>query len=281
MQLTGELSKVSLPNLLQLVRNGQLSGKITLIQAAKTATIYVENGNVIHAEADTVSGREALLELFLWSSGTFGFIESELTEVPRTMSAQIPDDSTDRLIRDGLVYLDQKRFLDQLRITAQSVLKPTVPPQAVAGSELIKTVFASLDGRKTLVEALSGLSITRREYVFAVAMLLSEGLAVVVESAPSGRDDEVRLPDWVVARLRQDNIDISQAIVDMVIWVDRVKCWMYQVDVDFSRIINQLQDSPKTALVDDDFYKAVSGDESAQQEFSGPLFGEVEVASDV
>jgi hypothetical protein len=51
---------------------------------------------------------------------------------------------------------------------------------------------------------------------------------------------QTQLPDWVVARLRQDNEDISQAIIDMVIWVDRVKCWMYQTDADFAEIMRQI-----------------------------------------
>lgn len=279
MQLTGELSKVSLANLLKLVKNGELSGKITLIQAAKTATVYIDRGNVFHAEADTMSGREALLELFLWSSGSFSFMECELNEVPRTLSPQIPDDSTDRLIRDGLAYLDQKRFLDQLRVTGQTVLKPVVPLQALMAAESVRRVFALFDGRRTIQEALGSLSISRREYIYAVSTLLSEGQVVVVESESMGGADEISLPDWVVARLRQDNADISQAIVDMVIWVDRVKCWMYQVDADFSRLTNQLQANPKTALIDNDFYREMSEEES-EGEFSGPLFGEMEVSQD-
>ena len=52
---------------------------------------------------------------------------------------------------------------------------------------------------------------------------------------------EMQLPNWVVARLKQENDDISQAIIDMVIWVDRVKCWMYQTDADFTQISDEIQ----------------------------------------
>jgi hypothetical protein len=50
----------------------------------------------------------------------------------------------------------------------------------------------------------------------------------------------LNLPDWVIARLKQDNPDISAAIVDMVIWADRVKCWLYQTDSDLAAIIEDL-----------------------------------------
>lgn len=59
------------------------------------------------------------------------------------------------------------------------------------------------------------------------------------KSAPQ-QADAISLPDWVKARLQQDNPDLSQAIVDMVIWVDSVKCWMYQTDADLSRVLNQM-----------------------------------------
>lgn len=86
MQLNGDLAKVSLSNLLQLVRNGELTGKIALLQGAKSATIFVEKGSIVHVEADSFSGREALFELFLWISGSFSFVEGELGSIPRTLN---------------------------------------------------------------------------------------------------------------------------------------------------------------------------------------------------
>lgn len=50
----------------------------------------------------------------------------------------------------------------------------------------------------------------------------------------------LNLPDWVIARLKQDNPDVGAAIVDMVIWVDRVKCWLYQTDFDLAAVISDL-----------------------------------------
>jgi len=69
---------------------------------------------------------------------------------------------------------------------------------------------------------------------------------VVVEvQAP---EDYVELPQWVTSRLKQDNPDLTQAIVEMVIWVDRVKCWMYQADADMNKIVGQLTDGQAQEL---------------------------------
>src|SRR5262249_1373449 len=214
MQLAGELSKISLPSLVQLVRNGGLTGEISLAQGAKTATIYVERGRVAHVESDAGSGREAFLDLFLWMTGTFSFIEKNIGDIIRTIPA---DEPMDRLLREGVAYLEQKRYLDQLRINGQTVLRPTAAARQAREVPLLDMI----DGRKTLADALAGSRMSRREYIQAVYRLISDGLAVVADSDVPEETDRVSLPGWVVARLQQDNADLSQAIINMVVWVDR------------------------------------------------------------
>lgn len=233
MQLAGELAKISLSNLIQLVHNGGLTGEIALRQGAIAATIFVEKGQVVHVESDMGSGRDAFLELFLWLAGTFSFIEGKLGDIPRTFS---PTESLERILRDGASYLEQKKYLDRLQITGETVLKPTSAARHVKNMPLLEKI----DGYKTLTQALLDTNLSRRAYVQAVYRLLSDGLAVVAEPYTSAGVDGVNLPGWVVARLKQDNQDLAQAIIDMVIWVDRVKCWMYQADADLELVVNEL-----------------------------------------
>ncbi len=273
MQLTGELSKVSLPNLIQLVRNGELTGKIAFLNGARTATVYFDRGSIIHAEADGVLGKDAFMELFLWMNGSFSFMEDPLNNVSRTINPFLPEESTDRLLREGMAFVDQKKYLDQLRISGQSILKTT--EQARRASKALLAIalpiLERIDGQRTLAEALVHSTMSRREYVQAVYACLAEGLAVVVEAPVQPNQEQISLPPWVVARLTQDNANISQAIVDMVIWVDRVKCWMYQVDSDFGRIISELAKSEGSIDSDEDFFREL-GQDSA--DYQGPFFGE-------
>jgi hypothetical protein len=286
MQLTGDLSKVSLPNLLQLVRNGELTGKIALLQGAKTATLYVDRGDVIHAELDMITGREALMELFLWLGGSFSFFEEDMTDVPHSLNPQKDlDDGLERVVRDGLSYLEQKKFLDQLQVTGQTILAPlevAFLPQTWNSPErqliyhFAEPILMRIDGRKTLAEAVADANLTRRSFVIGVYVLITENLAVVRE--PEFDADEsgerVSLPPWVVARLKQDNVDLSQAIVDMVIWVDRVKCWMYQVDADFVRILDDVAVHEEAEAPDEDFFTQLGQD---NVDYQGPLFGEAAI----
>jgi hypothetical protein len=251
MQLNGELSKVSLPNLIQLVKTGELTGKISLLQGAKSANIHVEQGDIVHVDIDDFTGREALFELFLWVTGSFSFIEGELGQTLCTLNPSNPEDSLDRLLKEGISYFDQKKYLDQLRITGDTVLVLTdrikeLTAQAksdarlTAALKMIEPVINQIDGVTPLSTALKNLQLTRRAHAQALAIILAEGLAVVVDKPVAKINQSIELPDWVTARLQQDNANLSEAIVNMVIWVDRVKCWMYQADVDFARILENL-----------------------------------------
>jgi hypothetical protein len=59
---------------------------------------------------------------------------------------------------------------------------------------------------------------------------------------------QIDLPDWVVARLKQNHCDLSKAITEMVVWVDRSKIWMYQSDAELAKIIGELEDSAQASV---------------------------------
>lgn len=243
MQLSGELSKVNLPNLLQLVKTGGLTGKITFSQGARLATIFIRDGVPVHAETEGEDGVEGLMELFLWTSGAFSFNEETVDGVLRSIDKDDPDQSFERLLRDGISYQEAKAYLDTYDITPKSILKPTGATVSFAKQVLSMPGLERLDGRSTLQEVLADLHLSKRDYVKTVSSWMMDGLADLAEPILFEDMDRVDLPAWVVSRLKQDNPDISQAIVDMVIWVDRVKCWMFQVDVDFYKIRKQIGQS--------------------------------------
>jgi hypothetical protein len=229
MQLAGELTKVSLPSLVQLIRNGELTGKVCLTQGANTAFIYVREGRIVHVESDADEGRPALLELFLWLSGTFSFVEANLDNVPESFPA---DEPVEKIIREGLAYLEKKKHLDQLRVNGKTILRKSHE------KFVDNPLWELLDAKATLSQLNYSLGLSRWESINFTYDLLINGHALVVESAT--QEENVQLPAWVISRLKQDNPDLTQAIVEMVIWVDRVKCWMYQADADMDQVVDRL-----------------------------------------
>lgn len=240
MQLAGELSKMNLASLIRLVRNGELTGKICLTQGATTAFLYFANGQPVHVEADYGTGKEALLELFLWQSGTFSYIECTVDEVPHSIPA---DEPLEKLLKEGLSYQGALRYLEHLRVNSRTVFKST---DEFSDDPLL----SRMDGRTALGDIVQVLSLSRSEYIVRLQQLVSTGKALVVELPPQ-RASEIRLPDWVISRLKQDNADVSKAIVDLVIWADRIKCWLYQADVDLQRIIDSISVEAVTAVSDE------------------------------
>ncbi len=259
MQLSGELAKVNLANLLQLVKTGGLTGKITFSQGATVATVSIRGGLPIHAHVEGEEGVDGLMELFLWTSGSFSFNEEDVDDTV-TIDDADPDLSFERLLKEGLSYKAAKLYLDENGITPRTIMKPTGTAVSLAKQVMTAPGLEKLDGTKTLVEALYDLRLSRREYVHTVSSWLMDGLADVAEPVLLEEINHVDLPTWVVSRLKQDNQDISQAIVDMVIWVDRVKCWMFQVDVDFYKIRKQLAESTGDTEVDDELLSDDSQD---------------------
>ena len=80
----------------------------------------------------------------------------------------------------------------------------------------------------------------RRYTELGASLFIIHGAGAVSNQPPFNDSETIELPDWVKARLRQDNRNLSQAIVDMVIWVDRVKCWMYQADADLAKVLDEM-----------------------------------------
>lgn len=232
MQLAGELAKMNLASLLRLVRNSELSGKIALTQGVATAFIYFQTGRPFHVEAEYATGKDALMELFLWQSGVFSYIECDVSELPCSLDT---DEPLEKVLKEGVAYQEAVRYLEQLRINARTVFRSN---DSVSDDSFLLI----MDGKTALSELVQVLGFSRSEYVVRLKQLVASGRAVVVEETAS--KERINLPDWVISRLKQDNADVSQAIVQMVIWADRIKCWMYQADVDMQRVITALENPP-------------------------------------
>jgi len=266
MQLSGDLTKVSVPNLLQLVRTGALTGIISFNNDMNVATVLVENGYPCHAEAEGQQGLEAMLELFLWNAGTFAFNEEDANYISICTDFELTKCTLEYILKEGSRYVESKKFLEDIGVSIHSILKPIAKTKAIHPPEM-----SLLDGKKTLQEALGPLNLSKSMFVTTVADWITDELAEPIslgatktetkapvhkasdsalnQEAGDFKDGEtIRLPPWVVARLRQENGNISKAIENMVVWTDRAKIWLYQLEGDFGKIRSVLdKDSVQTS----------------------------------
>ena len=109
MQLTGELSKVSLPNLIQLVGNGELTGKIAFERRKNCHRLFRPGlDHPCRGGWKLRQGRvDGIVSLGEWF---FSFMEDPLANVSRSINPFLPEDSTDRLVREGIAMSIKKVF---------------------------------------------------------------------------------------------------------------------------------------------------------------------------
>ena len=207
MQFAGELSNVKLPNLLQLIGNGGLTGKVTISNETKKALICFEKGQIVHAENEMKRGRDALMELFLWDRGSFSFLEGDSGGMPRSLDTTADSDTMEALMRDGMRYAEQKTFLDRHSVRDNTVLKPRVGIEQSSEPD-VRVLLGILDGQLRLNQAVEKAKLTERGATETVYKLVSQGLVEVLDLPVPSKTESISLPDWVSARFKQYNHDL-------------------------------------------------------------------------
>ena len=100
--VTGSLSEMSLPDIIQILGAGRKTAKITLENNGKTAYIYLEDGRVVNAEIDDLKGEEAFYKILWWNEGTFTIDPNvEITE-------RLINMSNDSLMLEGFRRMDEE-----------------------------------------------------------------------------------------------------------------------------------------------------------------------------
>ncbi len=67
----GTLTNIQLPDLIQMCCSSGISTVIRVQKDARSGIIYIEDGDIIHAECEGIGGTEAFYRIFSWRSGSF------------------------------------------------------------------------------------------------------------------------------------------------------------------------------------------------------------------
>ena len=92
--MQGNLSHISLTDLLVLATSGKKSGVLKLAKGKETVEVYLTDGNIVHATCPIGDGDKALLYPVTWGEGTFNLQPngaSPTTTIKKT-SAEILDE---------------------------------------------------------------------------------------------------------------------------------------------------------------------------------------------
>jgi response regulator RpfG family c-di-GMP phosphodiesterase len=99
--VTGSLSEMSLPDIIQILGAGRKTGVVTLTNNGEKAEIYLEEGRIINARIDDLKGEEAFYRILYWNEGTF-----RIDPNPETTERLI-NISNDSLMLEGFRRMDE------------------------------------------------------------------------------------------------------------------------------------------------------------------------------
>lgn len=178
-ELSGKLSHFRLIEIIHFLSLCQKTGVLELADGAGVrASLFFEDGALVHARSDEAEGRRAFDRIFSWTAGAFVFRRGAQAE-RKTIDVPVP-----------LILLEsQQRILDlgklSSRLPSDTTVFRLVPGQedAPALSAVGWKVIALIDGRRTLSQIcdLVGDEILAKR---TVAELLERGL-ISTESSRS------------------------------------------------------------------------------------------------
>jgi Domain of unknown function (DUF4388) len=148
--LKGTLEGDQLFSLLSYLKLTKATGRLEVI-GQHTANLFIQDGNLIHAECGPLSGDKAVAQVSMWKDGQFAFLANE-----RSPKSTITD-SLEGLAMSVAVALDEGRFeplpvVPQVNLDLPARLSPRPPAmQIVMGANEI-SLLAKINGKLTLRE---------------------------------------------------------------------------------------------------------------------------------
>jgi CheY-like chemotaxis protein len=182
--VSGSLADLQFPEAMQLILTYGKTGVMHLVDGDSTARVYVNGGNVVHAEVEDLKGEEAFYKLAFWKAGKFRFQVGEEPE-----SQTITASGTNLLI-------ESTRRLDEWNLFSSKIpsfdVTPHRVPLAEGGSIRLTgkdwAILRLADGRRTIKEVAEALDLDTFEAGRLVFGLLTVG-ALSLEPEPEQQDD--------------------------------------------------------------------------------------------
>ncbi|MCS6884650.1 MAG: response regulator [Acidobacteriota bacterium] len=117
--IQGQLSEVSLPDVLQIISNNQKTGELVIDSSKGVARIFLQSGQIVQATFGKFSGLKALFRILALDEGRFLFENKQLA-VEVTVQ-----DKIENLLLEGYRQMDEfKMLLARFEKGEETMLKP-------------------------------------------------------------------------------------------------------------------------------------------------------------
>jgi formylglycine-generating enzyme required for sulfatase activity len=107
---TGRLHNFPLLDVIQMACVAQRDGRLRIVHDSDQAEVFLEKGQIIHAQTAHFSGEEALLEILCWREGRFTFSPV----IPRSLHKQTIAAHWQYLLMEAVRKRDERTYAGQL-----------------------------------------------------------------------------------------------------------------------------------------------------------------------
>lgn len=151
--LRGKLQSISLVDVLQLLHANRKTGELLVTRGKANGVLYVQGGEVIHAETARAQGEPAAFDILEWDQGAFEFVTTQVKAAP-TIRRSVPD-----LLMEAARTADARRHLSGIFPELNLVPWPSLKePELTRGLQVFaedRPCIPFLDGYRTFHEVIA------------------------------------------------------------------------------------------------------------------------------
>ncbi|HWP22937.1 MAG TPA: DUF4388 domain-containing protein [Candidatus Binatia bacterium] len=178
--MQGNLSQISLTDLLLLATTGKKSGVLKLSRGKETVEVFLNNGAIVHATCPIGDGEKALLYPVTWGEGTFHL------QPNGAPAAATIHKSPAEILDEVRAMTHEWETILQLIPSGKAVFRIADLPEDHTGPITVPNVgwrvLSKLDGSRTVQEVAESLRIP---FAYVAKVIYSLHQAKLVEPAPS------------------------------------------------------------------------------------------------
>jgi len=173
MAFQGSLAELHLPDIIQLISVSGKTGVFHLTNGALAGEIYLNDGKIVHAQLDDISGEEAVYALAIWSQGDFRFDPGVASEM-RTITK-----SNTNLLMEAARRLDEWRVLSK-KIPSTDLVPEFVVQEHRDGQINLNTsewlILSKIDGQRSVKAIAAGTRLSAFDAAKILYGLIATGL---------------------------------------------------------------------------------------------------------
>ena len=211
--MQGNLSQISLNDILMLATGGKKSGVLKLSRGKETVEVYLVDGSIIHATCPIGDGEKALLYPVTWGEGNFALLP---TATPP--SATIKKSSSEILDEVKAMSREWENILEVIP-NGKTILRIADLGEEQNGPVTVPhvgwRVLSKIDGNRSVQEIAEALRIPYAYTAKVIFNLQKSGLVEII--TPSSRPATDLVPATVLGRVVELLTEIMGPMASLVV----------------------------------------------------------------